>query len=246
MSVNVTFPQLLHLQDFALLGLRLVVAIVFGASGYLHLKDPIGRAKSIELSPAPLGRARCRGSPGEPRPGHWNSHPAGGAGAHPGQSGSNPKEGADVEDRVLGREGRRLALRPHAHGHEPGHSLHGRRQSRLTVLSLASAGTENENMRPLLRGEIHPPGFSCSPPPVARSASDGRPLGRCRKLPAGGRAPPFSRSHAVGSRADADTVSLERARQTAQAARARSTACASCARAACTIGRSFRAGCGRC
>jgi len=52
MSVNVTFPQLLHLQDFALLGLRLVVAIVFGASGYLHLKDPIGRAKSIELSPA--------------------------------------------------------------------------------------------------------------------------------------------------------------------------------------------------
>src|SRR3989442_3136224 len=52
MSVNVTFPQLLHLQDFALLGLRLVVAIVFGASGYLHLKDPVGRAKSIELQPA--------------------------------------------------------------------------------------------------------------------------------------------------------------------------------------------------
>jgi len=51
-SANVTFPQLLHLQDFALLGLRLVVAIVFGASGYFHLKDPIGRAKSIELSPA--------------------------------------------------------------------------------------------------------------------------------------------------------------------------------------------------
>jgi len=52
MSVNVTFPQLLQLQDFALLALRLVVAIVFGASGYFHLKDPIGRAKSIELSPA--------------------------------------------------------------------------------------------------------------------------------------------------------------------------------------------------
>jgi len=51
-SVNATFPQLLQLQDFALLGLRLVVAIVFGASGYLHLTDPIGRAKSIELSPA--------------------------------------------------------------------------------------------------------------------------------------------------------------------------------------------------
>ena len=52
MSANVTFPQLLHLPDFALLGLRLVVAIVFGASGYFHLKDPIGRAKSVELSPA--------------------------------------------------------------------------------------------------------------------------------------------------------------------------------------------------
>jgi len=51
-SLNVTFPQLLDLQDFALLGLRLMVAIVFGASGYFHLKDPIGRAKSIELSPA--------------------------------------------------------------------------------------------------------------------------------------------------------------------------------------------------
>src|SRR5467141_2245175 len=52
MSVNFTFPQLLDLQDFALLGLRLVVAIVFGASGCFHLKDSIGRAKSIELSPA--------------------------------------------------------------------------------------------------------------------------------------------------------------------------------------------------
>jgi len=52
MSVNVTFPQLLQLQDVALLGLRLVVAIVFGASGYFHLKDPVGRAKSVELSPA--------------------------------------------------------------------------------------------------------------------------------------------------------------------------------------------------
>jgi hypothetical protein len=27
------------------------VAIVFGASGYFHLKDPVGRAKSVELSP---------------------------------------------------------------------------------------------------------------------------------------------------------------------------------------------------
>ena len=33
-----------------------------------------------KAEPRPDGRARCRGSPGEPRPGHWNSHPAGGAG----------------------------------------------------------------------------------------------------------------------------------------------------------------------
>jgi len=52
MSVNVTFPQLLRLEDLSLLCLRLVVAMVFGASGYFHLKDPVGRAKSIEQSPA--------------------------------------------------------------------------------------------------------------------------------------------------------------------------------------------------
>ena len=67
MSVNVTFPQLLQLQDVALLGLRLVVAIVFGASGYFHLKEPIGRAKSVELSPAvtaALGAAEALASLG--------------------------------------------------------------------------------------------------------------------------------------------------------------------------------------
>jgi len=67
MSVNVTFPQLLQLQDVALLGLRLVVAIVFGASGYFHLKDPVGRAKSVELSPAvtaALGAAEALASLG--------------------------------------------------------------------------------------------------------------------------------------------------------------------------------------
>ena len=52
MDLNVTFPQLLSLQDVALLVLRLVVAIVFGASGYFHLTDPVGRSKSIEMSPA--------------------------------------------------------------------------------------------------------------------------------------------------------------------------------------------------
>ncbi|HKB76854.1 MAG TPA: hypothetical protein VKC58_09695, partial [Myxococcales bacterium] len=50
--MTVTFPGLLRFADLALLLLRLMVAIEFGASGYLHLKDPVGRAKSVELSPA--------------------------------------------------------------------------------------------------------------------------------------------------------------------------------------------------
>jgi len=64
---NVTFPQLLQLEDVALLCLRLVVATVFGASGYFHLKDPVGRAKSVELSPTAtwaLGAAEVLGSIG--------------------------------------------------------------------------------------------------------------------------------------------------------------------------------------
>jgi len=67
MSLSVTFPQLLPFQDVALLVLRLVVGIVFGASGYFDLKDPDARAKSIELSPAltrGLGVAEVLGSLG--------------------------------------------------------------------------------------------------------------------------------------------------------------------------------------
>jgi len=67
MNLNVTFPQLLSLQDVALLVLRLVVAIVFGASGYFHLTDPVGRSKSIEMSPAftvGLGAAEALASAG--------------------------------------------------------------------------------------------------------------------------------------------------------------------------------------
>ena len=63
--MNVTFPGLLQFQDASLLCLRLVVAIVFGASGYLDLRDPIGRARSIELSPpvtVGLGAAEVLGS----------------------------------------------------------------------------------------------------------------------------------------------------------------------------------------
>ena len=67
MSLNVTVPRLLALDDPSLFVLRLVVAIVFGASGYYHLRDPVGRAKSVELSPAAtraLGTAEVLGSLG--------------------------------------------------------------------------------------------------------------------------------------------------------------------------------------
>jgi putative oxidoreductase len=49
-SLNVTFPALLALGDLSLFVLRLVVAVVFGASGYYHLRDPAGRAKGLGLS----------------------------------------------------------------------------------------------------------------------------------------------------------------------------------------------------
>ena len=65
--MHVTFPSLLTLDDLALFVLRLVVAIVFGASGYFDLKDPVGRSKSVELSPRAtrtLGVAEVLGSLG--------------------------------------------------------------------------------------------------------------------------------------------------------------------------------------
>jgi putative oxidoreductase len=44
------FPQLADFKDAAFLLLRLMVAAVFGASGWNHLKDPEGRSKSIGTS----------------------------------------------------------------------------------------------------------------------------------------------------------------------------------------------------
>jgi putative oxidoreductase len=49
--MNVTFPALLNLADLSLFVLRLVVALVFGSSGWFHLRDPVGRGKGIGLSP---------------------------------------------------------------------------------------------------------------------------------------------------------------------------------------------------
>lgn len=44
------FPVLSRFTDASLLLLRLMVGLVFVASGYSHLKDPEARAKSIEMS----------------------------------------------------------------------------------------------------------------------------------------------------------------------------------------------------
>ncbi len=44
------FPQLAQFTDIALLLLRLMVGIVFIASGYKHLKDPATRSKDIGMS----------------------------------------------------------------------------------------------------------------------------------------------------------------------------------------------------
>src|SRR5580698_10821566 len=45
-----TFPQLAHFTNLSLLLLRLMVGLVFITSGYSHLKDPVARSKSIEMS----------------------------------------------------------------------------------------------------------------------------------------------------------------------------------------------------
>ncbi|HEX7961518.1 MAG TPA: DoxX family membrane protein, partial [Terriglobales bacterium] len=45
-------PQLLSFADLSLFLLRLMVGVVFVASGWNHLKDPEGRGKSIGMSKA--------------------------------------------------------------------------------------------------------------------------------------------------------------------------------------------------
>ena len=45
-----TIPGALVFADWSLLFLRLVVALVFGTSGFTHLKQPRDRAKSIGMS----------------------------------------------------------------------------------------------------------------------------------------------------------------------------------------------------
>jgi len=46
------FPALTRFSDLSLLLLRLMVSLVFFTSGLNHLKDPVGRSKSIGMSKA--------------------------------------------------------------------------------------------------------------------------------------------------------------------------------------------------
>ena len=62
-----TFPQLAQLSDVALLLLRIMVGVVFVASGWNHLKDPEARSKDIGMSKGFtifLGAAEVAGSLG--------------------------------------------------------------------------------------------------------------------------------------------------------------------------------------
>jgi putative oxidoreductase len=61
------FPQLLTFGDAALLCLRLMVGAVFFESGRRHAADPVGRSKSVGLSPGVtrmLGLAEMAGALG--------------------------------------------------------------------------------------------------------------------------------------------------------------------------------------
>lgn len=66
-DIFIMFPQLARFTDLSLLLLRVMVGLVFVASGYGHLKDPGARAKSIEM-PVPftifLGIAEVAGGLG--------------------------------------------------------------------------------------------------------------------------------------------------------------------------------------
>src|SRR2546423_5138465 len=65
--MSVLFPALLKFGDVGLLLLRLMVAVVFFASGLNHLKDPVARSQSIGASTrftVFLGTAELLGSTG--------------------------------------------------------------------------------------------------------------------------------------------------------------------------------------
>lgn len=51
MVPHAPLPWLLPFADLALLLMRLLVALVFGTSGWHHVTDPVNRGKSIGMSP---------------------------------------------------------------------------------------------------------------------------------------------------------------------------------------------------
>jgi putative oxidoreductase len=65
--MSAQIPALLAFDDLALLLMRVLVGAVFMTSGWSHVKDPVARGKSIELSPAVtrvLGTAELAGGLG--------------------------------------------------------------------------------------------------------------------------------------------------------------------------------------
>jgi hypothetical protein len=104
----IMFRGLLRYSDVGLLLLRFMVAAVFFTSGLSHLKDPVGRSKSIGASPAFtrfLGNAEVLGSLGVALADATRRHRP-----DPHHARGDPEEDLRVEVGVLGRARVRLAL----------------------------------------------------------------------------------------------------------------------------------------
>ncbi len=121
------FPQLAQFSDLGFLLLRIMVGVVFLSSGWSHLKDPVGRGKSIGLSKGPtifLGAAEVAGSLGVIF-GVLTQLAA--LGLILIMLGAIQKKTFRVAHRFLGRKEQRMALRLDVRGYEPGHHLYRRR-----------------------------------------------------------------------------------------------------------------------
>ena len=144
------FPQLARFTALGLLLLRLMSGLVFVTSGYSHLKDPTGRAKSIGMSKAFtifLGIAEVAGSLGVA---FWSSHPACCLRSDPDHVRRHSEKDFHLAHRVLGRERFGLALRSDACPDKPGRRLHQWRLLRpdaLANLFPASGRTLNQATR---------------------------------------------------------------------------------------------------
>src|SRR6266849_6496800 len=92
--------------------------------------------KEHRALPGGDGGARPGGGAGERLDRHRDLHPDRRPGPPPPRARRHREEGLPLEDRLLGREGVRLALRPAAAGDEPGRPLLGRRQARVDPLGV--------------------------------------------------------------------------------------------------------------